>query len=195
MYAIRITLCSRITTSAIAEYFKTFKSLCFEENVCSNHHLHILCEQVGNIDSFRKRMNRHFKPAKNQSYCKMDKGNYAIYISKEKSEPIWNTLYTQEELDEFKALSYIKPKRDKLSQTHKLVDSYVPLEDNITWQFNESFKSVENLKDDIDHMFSHFIENYEGPFGLKHCQEYVFGVMAKHQPNRLRKILKNKILH
>lgn len=192
MLALRLTVSEpKITQESVLEYFKDEKCCIASEHEDTNHHFHVALQTDSSVDSVRNKMNRFFLPKKNMTYCKVDNGRYSIYTVK-CGNIIQNTLYSDSELAEVQAQSYTKKERPK-SRTATLVDSFQPeIEEYQDYDFGTCQRLTQSFDDD---MFDYFIQNYNGPFGAKHCQEYVFGVMAIHKPLELRKILKKNILH
>lgn len=193
MLALRLTVSEpKITQESVLEYFKDFKCIIASENEESNHHFHVSLKTDSTVDAVRNKMNRHFMPKKNMTYCKQDDGSYSVYTVK-CGNILQNTLLSHAELEIIKAQSYVKSKRAK-TRTAILVETFVPqMEEYQDYDFGTCERL--DLKSFDDDMFDFFIQNYNGPFGMKHCQEYVFGVMAIHKPTELRKILKKNILH
>nr|QGF19390.1 hypothetical protein [Antarctic circular DNA molecule] len=187
MFHIRITLKDNITKSQILDYFKEDKCLITLEHENTNAHVHILIEKDLHIDTYRRRINRHFKTVKNQSYCKKDKGRSNIYILKEGLNCIiQNTLYTEEELVDFNQQSYIKEK--ELTFTEKVVSSYEPI---------DSIEPKQVWLSIMKHITSNYTTNLK-PFDyiiitrvynviyFKHYEEYAeisfFKHLEKHAP-------------
>lgn len=192
MLALRLTMGGNITPDSVAAYFQDAECLITSENEDSNHHYHILLKTTANVNAVRNKMNRHFKPAKNQTYCKADKGMYSTYIVK-CGNIIKNNIYSSEELEAFVSASYEKKKRAP-SKTARLVESFDPEYVEFITEDLIPSRRLANPDDLQDEMLTHFIANYDGPFGLKHCQEFVFGALAIHDRPRLLRILKKKII-
>lgn len=125
--AIRITIGANATKEQILEFFDNSECLITEENVETNHHINILLKTTSKVNTYRNKMNRHFKCVKNQSYCRLDKGNYIVYIMKE-NKVLKNTYCTSEELEIKRKLSYTK--KDKPPSFHySIVLNYVYKDD------------------------------------------------------------------
>ena len=195
MLALRLTMGGKVNPDSVSDFFKSDKCLIASEHEETNHHYHISLKPTfdittATVDAYRKKMNRHFKCVPNQSYCRVDQGKYAIYTVK-CDNIISNNLYTASELEGLKEKSYIKKQRKSL--VAEAVDSFTPTR---TEFFDSDMCPDVRYEDFDDEMFDHWVDQWGGkPFGLKHCQEYVFGCMGKYEPKRLIKILKKKILY
>lgn len=189
LLALRLTISGEITISSILEYFKDEKCLIASEHEDTNHHVHISLETDQSVDGTRNKMNRHFKPAKNMSYCKLDKGKYHIYTVKE-GKIIYNNLWSEDQLLALQEESYCKPTRNK-TKTELAMESFEPTKGTA---YDEQGLCNTTYPYFDDECLIHWVRNYKGPFGFKHCQEYTLGCMAIHQPERLVKLLKKKII-
>lgn len=105
--AVRLTKGGLVQLDEILKYFSEYEVLITEEHIQTNHHFNLLFDTSIQVNTFRNKMNRHFKCIKNQSYCRLDKGNYAVYILKE-DKVLKNTYCTAAELELLKKQSYIK---------------------------------------------------------------------------------------
>lgn len=120
--AIRITLGGLATHESILEYFKKYTKLVTSENEDTNHHYNLLVKTELKVDNFRNKMNRHFQFKVNQSYCRLDKGKYSIYMCKE-NKIIYNDMFTASELEKLVKDSYIKAPKS-LSFTETIIANY-----------------------------------------------------------------------
>lgn len=136
--AIRITVGGLATREAIIKYFTDFKCLITEEHLETNHHINVLLDTTVKVDTFRNKMNRFFHCVKNQSYCRLDKGNYCVYILKE-DNLIQNTYCTDDELEQKKRLSYTK--KDKPPSFHYSIVLNYPYKDPYAYPINEYIAS------------------------------------------------------
>lgn len=113
MLAIRITI--RYTSEeAVLNYFQNCGSLCLiaSENESTNHHYHIVMQTSQTATAVRNRFktNLNLPVYCNAYYCQKLKTNYHIYSVKNTlQEPLFNNLYSTEEIEEMKKLSYNKP--------------------------------------------------------------------------------------